>query len=58
MHMKSITYDDFCFFEDLMYEMSKKNLIERVIYLSIGYFTIATEMRFLEMEKYQSKDTD
>ena len=50
MHMKSITYDDFCFFEDLMYEMSKKNLLERVIYLSIGYFTIATEILYLEME--------
>jgi len=56
--MKSISYDDFCFYEGCLFEMSKRNLLERVIYLSIGYFTIATEMRFLEMDKYQSKDTE
>jgi hypothetical protein len=34
-----------------MYEISKKMIIEKVIYLSINYFTIATEIRFIELDK-------
>ena len=30
-------------------------MLEKVIYLSICYFTIATEMRFIEMEKNKKK---
>ena len=30
-------------------------MLEKVIYLAICYFTIATEMRFIEMEKNKKK---
>jgi len=30
-------------------------MLEKVIYLSICYFTIATEMRFIEMEQNKKK---
>jgi hypothetical protein len=52
MHMEGIKYDDFSFFfGDIMYELSKKNILEKVIYLSITYFTIATELRLIEVNK-------
>ena len=35
----------------MIYEISKRVLLEKVIYLSISYFTIATEIRFIEIEK-------
>jgi hypothetical protein len=35
----------------MIYEISKRNLLEKIIYLSISYFTIATEYRFIEIEK-------
>jgi hypothetical protein len=35
----------------MIYELAKRQLLEKVIYLSISYFTIATELRFIELEK-------
>lgn len=35
----------------MIYEISKRVLLEKVIYLSISQFTIATELRFIELEK-------
>ncbi|KAL4456125.1 hypothetical protein ABPG74_014086 [Tetrahymena malaccensis] len=51
MHMVPVQYEEFSFFGDLMYEISKKMILEKVIYLSISYFTIATEIRFIEIER-------
>ena len=69
MHMNPVKYDDFCFFGDLNYEISKHQLLEKVfwgfsfiifekvIFQSICFFTIATEMRFIEIEKHSTKVT-
>lgn len=51
MHMEGIKYEDFSFFGDIMYEISKRMILEKVIFLSISYFTIATELRLIEIER-------
>lgn len=51
MHMNPITYEEFMFYGEIIYEISKKLLLEKVIYFSIILFTMATEIRFIEMEK-------
>jgi hypothetical protein len=33
MHMSGINYEDFTYFVDFMYEISKRNILEKVIYL-------------------------
>lgn len=48
MHMTPVTYSDYTFFGDINFEVSKRSLIEKIIYLSVGFFTIATEVRFHE----------
>lgn len=35
MHMSPISYDDFTFFGDIVYELSNKMLLEKVNYLYI-----------------------
>jgi len=55
MHLSPVFYEDFSFYGDMVYEISKNMILEKVIYLSISYFTIATEIRFLEMEKNKNK---
>jgi hypothetical protein len=49
--MVPLQYDDFHSYGEMIYEISKRILLEKVIYLSISYFTIATEYRFIEIEK-------
>lgn len=51
MHMTPLFYEDFSYFGDFSYEISKRMILEKVIYMSICYFTIATEIRFIEIEK-------
>jgi len=34
MHIKAYTYDEFTYFDDLVYEISKKMILEKVIMLS------------------------
>lgn len=51
MHMNPIKYEEFNFAGDFNYEISKNKLLEKVIFESICFFTIATEMRFIEIEK-------
>ena len=55
MHLQPVYYEDFSFCGDIIYEISRNMMLEKVIYLSICYFTIATEMRFIEMEKNKKK---
>lgn len=50
MHMQPIQYEEFCLCGGMVYELQRKLLLEKVIYMSIAYFTIATEMRFIQME--------
>ncbi|KAL4510660.1 hypothetical protein ABPG72_004814 [Tetrahymena utriculariae] len=54
MHMTCISYDEFILFEDILFELSKKQLIEKMLLLSICFFTIATEIRFIELDKQKS----
>ncbi|CAD8090588.1 unnamed protein product [Paramecium primaurelia] len=51
MHMAPQIYDDFTQFGEMIYELAKRQILEKVIYFSISYFTIATELRFIELEK-------
>lgn len=51
MHMNPITYEEFMFYGEIIYEVSKKLLLEKVIYFSVVLFTMATEIRFIEIEK-------
>lgn len=51
MHMEPLSYEEFQSYGEMIYEISKRVLLEKVIYLSISYFTIATEFRFIEIEK-------
>lgn len=51
MHMTPQTYEEFTQYGELIYEISKRVLLEKVIYMSISYFTIATELRFVEIDK-------
>ena len=55
MHMYTINFDEFCNFGDIIFEISKRQIIEKVIYLSICYFTLATEIRFAEIDKMKKK---
>lgn len=50
MHMNPIGYEEFMFYGEIIYEVSKKLLLEKVIYLSVVLFTMATEIRFIELE--------
>jgi len=47
MHMNPIFYEDFCLCGEMIYELSKKLILEKVIYISIAFFTMATELRFI-----------
>lgn len=51
MHMTPLLYENFSSSGEMLYEISKRLLLEKVIYLSISYFTIATELRFIELDK-------
>ncbi|KAM3136860.1 hypothetical protein pb186bvf_011119 [Paramecium bursaria] len=51
MHMQPQTHDEFSQYGEMIYEISKRVLLEKIIYLSISYFTIATELRFVELDK-------
>lgn len=51
MHMSPMKYEEYCSYREMMYEISKKVLLEKIIYESISFFTIATEIRFVEIEK-------
>ncbi|CAD8088982.1 unnamed protein product [Paramecium sonneborni] len=51
MHMTPLIYNEFTQQGEMLYEISKRLLLEKIIQLSISYFTIATELRFIELEK-------
>ncbi len=50
MMMKPKCVEDFTR-GDLFYILSSKCILEQIFYTSIGYFTIATEIRFKEVEQ-------
>lgn len=54
MHLSPISYDEFSFYGDILYEISYKMLLEKIIFHSICYFTLATEIRFIELDKQKS----
>ncbi|CAD8183154.1 unnamed protein product [Paramecium octaurelia] len=51
MHMAPLIQSEITQQGEMLYEISKRLLLEKIIYLSISYFTIATELRFIELEK-------
>ncbi|KRX06384.1 hypothetical protein PPERSA_04997 [Pseudocohnilembus persalinus] len=56
MHMSPINYEEFTFFGDIYYELSQKMLLEKIIYFSVCYFTVATEIRFQELDKIKKNE--
>lgn len=48
MHMSSITHRELKRINTFMEELTKRSLYDKVIYCSVVYFTISTEIRFLE----------
>lgn len=55
MHMNPIQYRDFCVYSEMICELQKRLLLEKVIYMSIAFFTIATELRFLHFDRIERK---
>lgn len=51
MHMNALSYDEFAFFGDILYETGQRSIYEKILYLSISFFTLATELRFLEIDR-------
>lgn len=49
--MECLNYEDISYFGDPLLEISKKMILKKIIYLSVCYFTVATEVRFLEIEQ-------
>ena len=50
MHMNPISYEEYASQKDEIFEITKESLQHKIIFQSICYFTIATEMRFMELE--------
>ncbi|CAK83039.1 unnamed protein product (macronuclear) [Paramecium tetraurelia] len=57
MHMTPLIHSEFAQQGEMLYEISKRMLLEKIIQLSISYFTIATELRFIELEKAKQQGT-
>ncbi|KAM3140179.1 hypothetical protein pb186bvf_007732 [Paramecium bursaria] len=51
MQLKPKQYQDICLEGEYLYEFSQRILLEKILLLSIGYFTLATECRFIENEQ-------
>ena len=51
MHMEPIRYNDISYLGDPFYEISKNAIYDRILYYSACYFTLATEVRFMELKK-------
>jgi len=49
MHMTPIKYSDYAKSKENIFEIAKKQIQEKIIFQSICYFTIATEIRFIEV---------
>jgi len=49
MHMKPLKYKEYAQKKEFTNEITKDSLQEKIIYQSLIYFTIATEMRFIEI---------
>jgi hypothetical protein len=49
MHMKPLKYQEYAVKRELITEITKESLQEKVIFQSLILFTTATEMRFIEM---------
>jgi len=57
MHMKPLKYKEYAQKKEFTNEITKDSLQEKVIYQSLIYFTIATEMRFIEIAEDPSAAT-
>jgi len=55
MHMNPLLYEEFCMYGEMIFELQKRLLLEKVIFASIAFFTMATEMRFMHIESLEIK---
>lgn len=51
LFMRMLTYEEVCLKGEILYEFSQRVLIEKLLLLSVAYFTLATENRILKKEK-------
>ena len=51
MHIKPLHYEEYAQQDVFMFEMSKRKLLERAMLASVGYFSLSTELRFIELDK-------
>ncbi|CAD8108515.1 unnamed protein product [Paramecium sonneborni] len=51
MHIRLLTYEEVCLKGEILYEFSQKVLTEKLILLSMAYFSLASETRYLKNEQ-------
>lgn len=51
LFMRMLTYEEVCLKGEILLEFSQRVLIEKLLLLSVAYFTLATENRLLKKEK-------
>ena len=55
MYLSALNYDDLDLESDPKYELLRDSILEKVIMLSVAYFSLATELRHLSKDKYNKK---
>ena len=56
MHMNPITYEEYALKREDVFQITKEQLQEKIIFQSICYFTMATEMRFTDIAESRKLD--
>lgn len=55
MYLSALNYEDLDLDSDPKYELLRDAILEKVVMLTVAYFCIATELRFLSPDKQNSK---
>ena len=55
MYLSALNYEDLDLDSDPKYELLRDAILEKVVMLTVAYFCIATELRFLSTDKNNSK---
>ena len=58
MELNPISYEKFIMTGEIVFEISEKMLLEKVILQILGMFSVAAEMRFLEKENKIEKNNN
>ena len=55
MYLSALNYEDLDLDSDPKYELLRDAILEKVVMLTVAYFCIATELRFLSPDKQNAK---